>query len=179
MSTDHTKTARVQWIGKQQFVAVGPSGHAVALDSDRDSNTAPGPMEFLLLALGACTATDIVIILEKTAKASVPRSHLLWRTRSRSSAGLDQTQPSLPTPRPARRIRRQTGYSTQRGKILLGFRHTQKNRRADLELRDSSTHGLVRITIVPLAIFLRSALGSALECGCPAAALLFASTGFS
>jgi len=65
MSTDHTKTARVQWIGKQQFVAVGPSGHAVALDSDRDSNTAPGPTEFLLLALGACTATDIVIILEK------------------------------------------------------------------------------------------------------------------
>jgi len=65
MSTDHTKTARVQWIGKQQFVAVGPSGHAVALDSDRDSNTAPGPMEFLLLALGACTATDIVIILVK------------------------------------------------------------------------------------------------------------------
>jgi len=65
MSTEQTKSARVQWIGKQQFVAVGPSGHAVAMDSDRDSNTAPGPMEFLLLALGACTATDIVIILEK------------------------------------------------------------------------------------------------------------------
>ena len=65
MPTDQSKTARVQWIGKQQFVAVGPSGHAVALDSDRSSNTAPGPMEFLLLALGACTATDVVIILEK------------------------------------------------------------------------------------------------------------------
>jgi putative redox protein len=65
MSTEQTKTARVLWVGKQQFVAVGPSGHAVAMDSDRDSNTAPGPMEFLLLALGACTATDIVIILEK------------------------------------------------------------------------------------------------------------------
>lgn len=65
MSTGQSKTARVQWIGKQQFVAVGPSGHAVALDSDRNSNTAPGPMEFLLLALGACTATDVVIILEK------------------------------------------------------------------------------------------------------------------
>src|SRR5215468_6130436 len=65
MSTEQSKSARVQWIGKQQFVAVGPSGHAVAMDSDRDSNTAPGPMEFLLLALGACTATDIVIILEK------------------------------------------------------------------------------------------------------------------
>jgi putative redox protein len=65
MQTDRVKTATVQWIGKQQFVAVGPSGHAIAIDSDRISNTAPGPMEFLLLALGACTATDVVIILEK------------------------------------------------------------------------------------------------------------------
>ena len=65
MSTDQSRTGNVQWIGKQQFVAVGPSGHAVTFDSDRASNTAPGPMEFLLLALGACTATDIVIILEK------------------------------------------------------------------------------------------------------------------
>jgi len=65
MQTDLGKTATVQWIGKQQFVAIGPSGHAIAMDSDRSSNTAPGPMEFLLLALGACTATDIVIILEK------------------------------------------------------------------------------------------------------------------
>ena len=65
MSEDQTKTGTVQWIGKQQFVAVGPSGHAITFDSDRTSNTAPGPMEFLLLALGACTATDVVIILEK------------------------------------------------------------------------------------------------------------------
>lgn len=35
------------------------------LDSDRESNSAPGPMELLLLALGACTATDVVIVLEK------------------------------------------------------------------------------------------------------------------
>jgi len=37
----------------------------VAVDSDRASNVAPGPMELLLLALGACTATDVVIVLEK------------------------------------------------------------------------------------------------------------------
>jgi putative redox protein len=37
----------------------------LVLDSDRGTNVAPGPMELLLLALGACTATDIVIILEK------------------------------------------------------------------------------------------------------------------
>ena len=57
------QTATVQWIGKQQFVAVSPSGHAIALDSDHLN--APTPMELLLMALGACTATDIVIILEK------------------------------------------------------------------------------------------------------------------
>jgi putative redox protein len=46
-------------------VAISPSGHAITIDSDRQSNKAPGPMELLLLALGACTATDIVIVLEK------------------------------------------------------------------------------------------------------------------
>src|SRR5579862_961063 len=57
------QTSTVQWIGKQQFVAISPSGHAIALDSDH--LTAPSPMELLLMALGACTATDIVIVLEK------------------------------------------------------------------------------------------------------------------
>ena len=59
------QTASVKWIGEQKFVAIGPSGHAITMDSDRESNKAPGPMEFLLLALGACTATDVVSILEK------------------------------------------------------------------------------------------------------------------
>jgi putative redox protein len=59
------QTASVKWIGEQKFVATGPSGHAMTIDSDRTSNTAPGPMELLLLALGACTATDVVIVLEK------------------------------------------------------------------------------------------------------------------
>jgi putative redox protein len=59
------QTARVQWVGKERFVAQAPSGHMVALDSDRVSNAAPGPMELLLVALGACTATDVVSILAK------------------------------------------------------------------------------------------------------------------
>ncbi len=59
------QTARVQWIGKEQFVAQSPSGHLSTLDSDRSSNAAPGPMELLLMALGACTATDVVSILGK------------------------------------------------------------------------------------------------------------------
>ena len=59
------QTASVKWIGEQKFLATGPSGHAVPFDSDRESNKAPGAMEMVLMALGACTATDMVIILEK------------------------------------------------------------------------------------------------------------------
>ena len=59
------QTASVKWIGEQKFLATGPSGHAVPFDSDRESNKAPGAMEMVLMALGACTATDMVVILEK------------------------------------------------------------------------------------------------------------------
>ena len=46
-------------------MATSPSGHAMVVDADRESNTATGPMDMVLMALGACTATDIVIILAK------------------------------------------------------------------------------------------------------------------
>ena len=59
------QTATVKWVGEQQFLATMPSGHAVPFDADRQHNSAPGPMEMLLGALGACTAVDVVIILGK------------------------------------------------------------------------------------------------------------------
>ena len=59
------QTATVKWIGEEKFVATGPSGHAITIDSDRESNKAPGPMELVLIALGACTATDVASILAK------------------------------------------------------------------------------------------------------------------
>ena len=59
------QTAAVKWIGEQEFVATSPSGHTMAIDSDRESNKAPGPMELVLMALGTCTATDVVSILKK------------------------------------------------------------------------------------------------------------------
>lgn len=58
-------TAKVKWVSGEQFVATLPSGHAVTIDSNRESNSAPGPMEFMLAALGSCTATDIVLVLAK------------------------------------------------------------------------------------------------------------------
>ena len=59
------QTAIIRWNGEQKFVATSPSGHAMAMDADRESNTGPGPMELVLMALGACTAADMVIILGK------------------------------------------------------------------------------------------------------------------
>src|SRR5271163_2425415 len=64
--------ATVKWIAEQKFLAISPSGHAITIDSDRTTNHAPGPMELLLLALGACTATDLVIVLEKKRQKSSP-----------------------------------------------------------------------------------------------------------
>lgn len=55
----------IRWTEGEQFVAVGPSGHALVFDADRNRNTGPGPMELLLLALGACTGSDVVSILKK------------------------------------------------------------------------------------------------------------------
>ena len=59
------QTATVKWIDGEKFMATSPSGHAMVVDADRESNTATGPMDMVLMALGACTATDIVIILAK------------------------------------------------------------------------------------------------------------------
>ena len=59
------QTSSVKWIGEQKFVAAGPSGHAIVVDSDRETNSASGPMELVLMALGACTATDVVIVMKK------------------------------------------------------------------------------------------------------------------
>ncbi|HEU4414618.1 MAG TPA: OsmC family protein [Candidatus Angelobacter sp.] len=57
--------AQVQWTDGERFVAKASSGHAIVVDSDRGRNTAPGPMELVLIGLCACTATDVVSILRK------------------------------------------------------------------------------------------------------------------
>jgi putative redox protein len=59
------QTATVRWIAGEEFTATLPSGHSVSFDADRKHNAAPGPMEMLLGALGACTSVDVLMILAK------------------------------------------------------------------------------------------------------------------
>ncbi len=56
--------AQISWIDHERFVG-NINGHAIVIDSDRQSNTAAGPMDLVLVGLCACTATDVVSILRK------------------------------------------------------------------------------------------------------------------
>lgn len=47
------------------FIGVSPSRHAVTMDADAERNAAPTPLELLLIAVGSCTAYDVIEILKK------------------------------------------------------------------------------------------------------------------
>jgi putative redox protein len=63
--TTPNSIATVQLGGKDLFVGITPSGHGLTLDTDHERNVAPSPIELLLIALGSCTAVDVVSILQK------------------------------------------------------------------------------------------------------------------
>ena len=51
--------------GDELFEGSTPSAHSVLIDTDRNRNSAPSPMELLLIALGSCSGVDVVSILRK------------------------------------------------------------------------------------------------------------------
>lgn len=57
--------AIVHFAGTDLFIGISPSKHSVTLDTDHARSAAPTPMELLLIALGSCTAVDVIGILQK------------------------------------------------------------------------------------------------------------------
>jgi len=57
--------AVVRFVAEDLFLGTTPSGHALALDTNKERSSAPSPVELLLVALGSCTATDVASILAK------------------------------------------------------------------------------------------------------------------
>ncbi|MEO7145378.1 MAG: OsmC family protein [Bryobacteraceae bacterium] len=63
--SENTKAAVARCAGNGFFIATSPSGHSIAVETDGTRNSAPAPMELLLMALGSCTGVDVVAILRK------------------------------------------------------------------------------------------------------------------
>ena len=56
--------AQVTWVQNEQFVGTDSTNHSIVLSTSQDG-TGAKPSELLLVALGACTAVDVVGILIK------------------------------------------------------------------------------------------------------------------
>lgn len=63
--TNNTYTATVRYAGDDLFIGIPPSGHAQVMDANGERNSAPTPLENLLVAVAACTAFDVQSILKK------------------------------------------------------------------------------------------------------------------
>lgn len=62
------KEATLHWQGGMAFTATNPAAHQIDLDASPEhggSGAAPQPTELLLMALGGCTAMDVISILTK------------------------------------------------------------------------------------------------------------------
>lgn len=57
--------ALIHSAGDGLFIGVTPSGHAQVLETDTEKARAATPMELLLIAIGGCTAVDVISILKK------------------------------------------------------------------------------------------------------------------
>lgn len=57
--------ASVYHAGNEFYIGVSPSNHAVSIDTNHERNAAPTPVELLMIAVGACTAVDVVSVLKK------------------------------------------------------------------------------------------------------------------
>jgi putative redox protein len=62
--------AQIKWLDKLEFVGTDSTKHSLVMSSqDGENGTGLKPSELLLLALGGCTAVDVVTIMRKKRQA--------------------------------------------------------------------------------------------------------------
>lgn len=64
MADNNYKTI-IEYAGNEFFVGTSAGGNAQIIDTKGDRKAAASPVELLLLAVGSCTAIDVVSILQK------------------------------------------------------------------------------------------------------------------
>ena len=65
LMSDEAASATIHFAGNEFFIGISPSGHAITVDTGHQPSSAPSPVELLLIALGSCTAVDVISILQK------------------------------------------------------------------------------------------------------------------
>ena len=63
--SDNIYKGTVRYAGDELFIATTPSNHSITIDTKGERKSAPSPLELLLVSVAACTAVDVVSILEK------------------------------------------------------------------------------------------------------------------
>lgn len=61
--------ARIKWVEDRTFIAESGSGHTLAVGTTKGpdgKSLCPSPMEMVLIGTGACTAFDVVHILDRS-----------------------------------------------------------------------------------------------------------------
>ena len=57
--------ATIHDAGNGFLIGTSPSGHSQTIETNGDRNSAATPLELLLMSVAACTAVDVISILEK------------------------------------------------------------------------------------------------------------------
>ncbi len=57
--------ATIHYVGNSTLIGVSPSGHSLTMGIGEESDTAATPLELLMIAVGGCTAVDVISILQK------------------------------------------------------------------------------------------------------------------
>ncbi len=57
--------AQVKWVDGMRFAGLSDSGHSIMMDAKGGTDSAPSPMEMVLMSVGGCSSVDVISMLKK------------------------------------------------------------------------------------------------------------------